>query len=84
MGILSDFHESDYFPVSIHISAPRPVLEHAPHWILTRADWAEFWASIHLSDESFEDVSSMAQHFTNAANASIPQSSGTACHPPVP
>ena len=44
--------------------------------------------SIHLSDESFEDVSFMTKHFTNAiltaAKAGIPQSSGKAGHIPVP
>ena len=67
---------------------PRPALEHIPHWIFGRADWVKFRASIHLSDASFEDVTAMAQHFTNAiltaAKASIPQSSVTARHPPVP
>ena len=46
--------------------------------------WATFRASIHLSDESFGDVNSMAKHFTSAiltaAKASIPQSSGTTHH----
>ena len=60
----SDLHRSDHFPVIIHISTPRSVLEHAPHWILARADWAKFRASIHLSDESFEDISSVTEHFT--------------------
>ena len=86
--VLSDLHGSDHFPAIIHISTPRPALEHAPHWILARADWVKFQASLHLSDPSFKDVSSMAQHFTNAlliaAKASIPQSSGTAHHTPVP
>ena len=86
--VLSDLQGSDHFPVIIQISIPRPALQHAPHWILARADWAEFRASIHTSDESFEDVRSMAQHFPNAiltaAKASIPQSSGTIRHSPVP
>ena len=85
--VLSDLHGSDHFPVIIHISIPRPALEQAPHWILAKPDWAKFRASIHPSDESFEDVSSMAQHFTNAiltaAKAIIPQYSGTICHSPV-
>ena len=86
--VLSDLHGSDHFPVIIHISMPSPALEHTPHRIFGRADWIKFRASIHLSYASFEDVSAMAQHFTNAiltaAKASIPQSSGMAPHPPVP
>ena len=86
--VLGDLHGSDHFLVMIHTSTPRPALGHAPHWILARADWVKFRASIHLSDESFEDVNFMALHFTNAilttAKASIPQSSGKASHSPVP
>ena len=58
---LSDLHGRDLFPVIIHISMPRPALEHAPHWIFAMADWVKFQASIHLSDVSFENVSAMAQ-----------------------
>ena len=86
--VLSDLHGSDHFPVIIDISTSRTALKHGRHWIFTRADWAKFRASIHLSDEYFKGVSSTAQHFTTAiltsAKVSIPQSSGTALHPPVP
>ena len=86
--VLSDLHGSDHFPVIIHISTPTPALEHAPHWIFARADWVKFQASLHLSDASFEDVSAMAQHFTDAiltaSKANFPQSLGMACHFPVP
>ena len=63
--VLRDLHWSDHFPV-IHISTPRLALEHAPHWILARANWVKFRASIHLSDACIEDVSSMVEHFTSA------------------
>ena len=46
--VLSDLHGSDHFAVIILISMPRPALEHAPHWILARADWAKFQESISL------------------------------------
>ena len=46
--VLSHLHGSDHFPVIIHISMPKPALEHDPHRILVRADWVKFWASIHL------------------------------------
>ena len=85
--VLSDLHGSDHFLVIIHISI-LDLLWNIPHieflvWPIGSNFGHPCISLMHLSR-----MSAMAQHFTDAiltaAKASIPQSSGTARHPPVP
>jgi hypothetical protein len=77
-SVLCDLHDSDEFPVNVHIASSRVSESRHPNWILKKAYWMCFSQSIQLDNEQFPDVDSVVDHFANAvfqvAAMNIPRS----------
>ena len=85
--ISDDLHGSDHFPISIFVSSDASPLTQR-RFILDRADWRKFEQLTHTDMEPSDDIDETVEQFnaiiTNAAELSIPRTSGRPPKSPVP
>lgn len=88
--VLESLHGSDHYPIKLSLSSPQNINERPPRFLTSKADWKLFRdttktdvnpAAIQNVDELVDTVENIIM---NAADASIPQSSGNCRRPPVP
>lgn len=88
--VLPDLHGSDHFPIQIKFLNSNNSVRTNPKWLLDKADWPKFTSLATPPQKSPSDLSieegceSILNAITQAANTSIPKTSGSPKRPTVP
>ena len=88
--VISDSYSSDHFPVRVAWKQPPPLMTPNPRFKIEQAKWKEFTELTHFHNDNIKDIpiedllKQITHTILQAADSTIPKTSGNLRRPPVP